>query len=75
VRDPVDPVEDDPAVDVVEEDPGEVDEGLPPPVVEIEVEVGLVKSSWKVPESRCCWRVASADGELGGTVPKAHMTS
>jgi len=49
----------------------EVDEGLP--LVEVE-EMGLVRSSSKVPESRCCWRVASDADELGGIVPKAHMT-
>lgn len=48
--------------DVVEEDAGAVDEGLPSLVIEVEVEVALVRSSWKVPESRCGCVVASADG-------------
>ena len=43
-------------------------------LVELEAEVMvLVRSSWRVPESRCCWRAASAEEELGAVVPNAHM--
>jgi hypothetical protein len=43
------------------------------PFVELEA-TGLVRSSWKVPESRCCWRSALGSEELGACVPKAHIT-
>lgn len=53
------------------DDPKEEGEGMP--LVEFEL-MGLVRSSWKVPDCRCCWSVASADDELGGIFPKAQMT-
>lgn len=52
----------------------------PPPLIgaeELELgaeESGLVRSSTKVPESRCWMRFADGAGEPGGVVPKAHMT-
>jgi hypothetical protein len=53
------------------DDPEEEAEGVPLVAFELIV---LKRSSWKVADCKCCWSVASADDELGGVPPKAHIT-
>jgi hypothetical protein len=40
----------------------------------VEAFMGFVRSSVKVPNPRCCWRVASTAEELGDWTPNPQMT-